>query len=73
MTFYRKSFRKASRDNFARSAVFAEFRRKHAVALDYDGFVDRRPHEQPRPVLEAWRRETRTPAQRRAHLKLEAA
>ena len=46
------------RDEFARAAVFAEFHFKHAVALDQAGFVDRRPHEQPRPAPDAWQRET---------------
>ncbi len=46
---------------FARDAVFAEFRPRDARAIDYDGFVDRHPHERPRlsPVL--WRRETNGP------------
>ena len=46
------------RDDFARAAVFEEFRHKNAAALDQAGFVDRRPHEQPRPAPEAWQRET---------------
>ena len=58
MTFYRKSFRKASRADFARAAVFEEFRRRDAVALDFGGFVDRRPDKRPRPAPEAWRHET---------------
>ena len=44
---------------YARSAVFAEFRRRDATAIDFDGFVDRRANETPRLAPEAWRRETR--------------
>ncbi len=48
------------RAGYARGAVYAEFPFKHARALDYGGFVDRRPNQTPRPAPEAWRRETRT-------------
>ncbi len=44
---------------FARAAVFEEFRNRNARAIDYDGFVDRRPNEKPQPAPEAWRRETK--------------
>ena len=46
------------RDDFARAAVFEEFRPRDGKALDQANFVDRRPHEQPRPAPEAWQRET---------------
>ena len=36
------------RAQFARSMVFAEFRYKHAAAIDYGRFVDRRPDQTPR-------------------------
>ena len=36
-----------NRAAFARAAVFQEFRRRDAVALDWDGFVDRRPDAAP--------------------------
>ncbi len=35
------------RARFARSMVFATFRRRDAVALDFDGFVDRRSDQLP--------------------------
>ncbi len=44
------------RADFARSAVLAEFRTRAARAIDYDGFVDRRPNEPPRPAPEVWQR-----------------
>ena len=47
------------RASFARRAVFLEFRRRDAAAIDFDGFVDRRANETPRLAPEAWRRETR--------------
>ncbi len=37
------------RARFARSMVFEEFRYKHARAIDYDDFIDRRPNQAPRP------------------------
>ncbi len=40
---------------FARAAVFEEFRPRDAAAIDYNGFVDRKPHEAPRPGPESWR------------------
>ena len=33
------------RRDFARAAVFEEFRHKNAVALDYGDFVDRKPNQ----------------------------
>ena len=33
------------RGNFARAMTFSEFRYRDARALDYDGFVDRRPNQ----------------------------
>lgn len=39
-------------DTFARDAVFAEFQPKHARAIDYDGFVDRLPHQPPLTIYE---------------------
>ena len=44
------------RADFARAAVFEEFRTRNARAIDYDGFVDRRPNEPPRPAPEVWQR-----------------
>ena len=35
------------RGGFARGIVFAEFGSKHARALDYDGFIDRKPNQAP--------------------------
>ena len=63
MSSYRKNFRNTSRANFACSAVYAEFRPRDATAIDFDGFVDRRPNETPRPAPESWRRETRAQRQ----------
>ena len=37
---------------FARDAVFAEFRPRAAAAIDYDGFVDRRPDQGVRHIGE---------------------
>ena len=37
------------RARFARSVVFEEFRYRHARAIDYDGFIDRKPNAPPRP------------------------
>ena len=34
--------------SYAREAVYAEFRARDARALDYDGFQDRRPCDDPR-------------------------
>ncbi len=42
------------RSDFARSMVFEEFRYKHARAIDYDGFIDRKPNQRPR----LWRAST---------------
>ncbi len=36
------------RTRFARSMVFEEFKYKHARAIDYDGFIDRKPNQRPR-------------------------
>ena len=36
------------RARFARSMVFEAFKYKHARAIDYDGFHDRRPNQAPR-------------------------
>ncbi len=44
------------RADFARAAVFEEFRTRNARAIDYDGFVDRRPNEPPRPPPAVWQR-----------------
>ena len=44
-------FRPASqprRARFARWMVFEEFQYRHARAIDYDDFVDRRPDQAPR-------------------------
>ena len=38
----------ARRRDFARAAVFAEFGYRSGRALDYDGFVDRRPDRLPK-------------------------
>ena len=46
---------------FARDAVFDGFCHRDARALDYDGFVDRRPAEAPRLSPVSWRRETNGP------------
>ena len=40
------------RDSFARAAVFEEFRTRNARAIDYSGFVDRRPDQGPRHIGE---------------------
>ncbi len=40
--------RRRRRARFARSMVFEEFRYKHARAIDYDGFIDRKPNQRPR-------------------------
>ena len=50
-----------TRDDYARAAVYAEFKFKHAVGLDQADFIDRKPDEQPRPAPEAWQRETGKP------------
>ena len=50
------------RDNFARAAVFEEFRCRDARAVDHEGFQDRCPNESPRPAPESWRWETRRAA-----------
>ncbi len=52
MTFYRISPRKSTSASFARDAVFAEFQPKHARAIDYDGFIDRLPHQRPPTIYE---------------------
>ena len=39
-------------DDFSRDAVYAEFRRRDARAIDYDGFVDRQPGQASRPIGE---------------------
>ena len=39
-----------TREQFARSAVFSEFGYHGARALDYDGFVDRRPDQAARCI-----------------------
>jgi hypothetical protein len=36
------------RRDFARAVVFEEFGYRHARAIDYDGFVDRKPNQAPR-------------------------
>ena len=43
---------------YARDAVFDGFCHRDARAIDYDGFVDRHPHERPRLSPASWRRET---------------
>ena len=35
-------------NNFARQAVFAEFGKRHAKAIDQIDFIDRRPDQAPR-------------------------
>ena len=42
-------FQARRRARFARSMVFEEFKFKHARAIDYDGFIDRKPNAPPRP------------------------
>ena len=42
------------RSDYARDAVFEEFRYKHARAIDYGAFVDRKPG----PALRRWRAST---------------
>ena len=48
---YTKNFRNATpprtRRNYARGAVFREFRLRDAKALDHDGFRDRQPSDEP--------------------------
>ena len=61
MSTYRKDFRNATGDLFARAAVYAEFRLRDAKALDQGNFVDRPPNEAPRPAPDSWRRETNGP------------
>ena len=39
-------------DDFGRDAVYAEFRRRDARAIDHDGFVDRQPGQAPRRIGE---------------------
>jgi hypothetical protein len=38
------------RAKFARRMVFEQFGYRHARAIDYDKFVDRKPGELPRPA-----------------------
>ena len=40
------------RRDFARAMVFEEFKYKHARAIDYDRFLDRKPNQAPRPSPE---------------------
>ena len=61
MTFYSKPYRKASRAAFASAAVFVEFRSRDARALNYNGFIDRRPDQKPPLPPMAWRVETNSP------------
>ena len=42
------------RCNYARDAVFAEFPYRYARAIDYDGFIDRKPDQR----LRLWRAST---------------
>lgn len=45
-TSYRKCFRKTTTSTeFAREAVYSEFRPRDARALDQGDFVDRKPHD----------------------------
>ncbi len=44
----------SARSRFARRMVFEAFKYKHARAIDYDGFIDRRPNQRPR----SWRAST---------------
>ncbi len=39
-----------SREAFARAAVFMEFGSRAARTLDFENFVDRRPHQTPRRI-----------------------
>ncbi len=55
MRLYSKTFQNTTRAAYARAAVFEEFRPRDAAAIDYDGFVDRKPHEAPAPGPESWR------------------
>ena len=43
-------------DDFARDAVFAEFRGRDARAIDQGDFEDRRPHEFARPLAAGGRK-----------------
>ena len=43
-----------ARARFARRMVFEEFKYKHARAIDYDDFIDRKPNQRPR----RWRAST---------------
>ena len=61
MSFYKNPHQKASSDDFARAAVFAEFRFKNAVALDWNGFADRRPDQKPPLPAKEWQIETGDP------------
>ena len=51
MGFYKTSFRKArspqTSSGYARGAVFSSFRPRDAKAIDFDGFQDRRPSDEP--------------------------
>ena len=38
------------RNDFARQAVFAEFGKRHAKAIDQIAFIDRRPDQTPRRI-----------------------
>ncbi len=38
------------RNDFARQAVFAEFGKRHAKAIDQIDFIDRRPDQAPRCI-----------------------
>ena len=45
----------SARSRFARSMVFEAFKYKHARAIDYGDFIDRKPNQAPRPPPEVWR------------------
>ena len=47
--------RRKARSGFARDMVFQEFGYCGGRALDYDIFVDRKPHERTRRSPNAWR------------------
>ena len=61
MPFYTKNFRNTTHAEFARGAVFAEFRPRDARAIDSDRFKDREPAEAPRLSPVSWRGETNGP------------
>ncbi len=47
-----------SSTNYVGAAVLAKFGTRDARAIDYDGFIDRKPQEAPRLSPACWRRGT---------------